>query len=118
MQYDVNNIFYKIIHKQIAADIIYENDSAIVIADIEPKKKYHYLIIPKGNYINYHGFIATSSTKEKEDFFAAINEMVTKLKLDESGYRLICNSGDNGGQEVPHLHFHLLGGENVGSMVS
>jgi len=123
MTYDKNNIFAKILRGEIPlkpSEKIYENEFVLSFYDINPKKKVHALIIPKGEYINLDDFSKKASEKEIAELIKGINIVAKKLgiSVDEGhGYRVIVNVGENGGQEVPHLHFHLLGGEKVGKMV-
>ncbi len=124
MTYDKNNIFAKILRGEIPlkpSEKIYENEFVLSFYDINPKKKVHALIIPKGEYINLDDFSKRASEKEIAELIKGINIVAKKIgiSVDEGhGYRVIANAGENGGQEVPHLHFHLLGGEKVGKMVS
>ena len=124
MSYDKNNIFAKILRGEIPlkpSEKIYENEFVLSFYDINPKKKVHALIIPKGEYINLDDFSKRASEKEIAELIKGINIVAKKIgiSVDEGhGYRVIANAGENGGQEVPHLHFHLLGGEKVGKMVS
>jgi len=124
MTYDKNNIFAKILRGEIPlkpSEKIYENEFVLSFYDINPKKKVHALIIPKGEYSNLDDFSKRASEKEISELIKGINIVAKKLGIstDEGhGYRVIANVGENGGQEVPHLHFHLLGGEKVGKMVS
>lgn len=114
--YDENNIFAKIVKKQIPCELIAENSNAIAFSDLYPAKKIHILIIPKGQYINFTDFITKATEKEKVDLFNLIEEAAKKMNIQD-GYRLITNNGKNARQEIPHLHFHLLSGEDVGPMV-
>ena len=124
MNYDKNNIFAKILRGEIPlkqSEKIYEDEFVLSFYDINPKKKVHALVIPKGEYINLDDFSKRASEKEIVGLIKGINIVAKKLGIstDEGhGYRVIANVGENGGQEVPHLHFHLLGGEKVGKMVS
>ena len=84
------------------------------------KKKIHVLVIPKGKYVNLDDFTSKATEKEIEGLIKGINTVAKKLKISSDtgkGYRVIANINENGGQEVPHLHFHLFGGEKVGKMV-
>ena len=122
MRYDTNNIFAKILRKEIPCDKIYENDHVLAFKDINPQAKIHVLVIPKGAYVNMDDF----SQNAKNDEFVALTRAlgaVTKIVglssySEGKGYRYIGNNGPDGGQEVPHLHFHILGGEPLGRMVS
>ena len=116
MSYDNDNIFAKILDKKLLTKIILENDYAIAFNDIAPQAPIHILIIPKGKYIKYDDFINKASQEEVYNLFALINQLVKDFNLEETGYRLISNAGKNANQEVPHLHFHLLAGKNLGRM--
>tara|TARA_B100001179_G_C18317245_1_gene286449 strand:- start:177 stop:551 length:375 start_codon:yes stop_codon:yes gene_type:complete len=124
MTYDKNNIFAKILRGEIALkpdEKIFENEFVLSFYDINPKKKVHALVIPKGEYTDLDDFSKRASEKEISELIKGINIVAKKLgiSIDEGkGYRALVNIGENGGQEVPHLHFHLLGGEKVGKMVS
>ena len=121
MSYDDNNIFAKILRGEIPCDKIYEDDFVLSFYDINPQKKIHALIIPKGKYIDLDDFSKNASSEEMVGLLKGINAVAKKLGISVDGgegYRVISNVGENGGQEVPHLHFHLLGGEKVGKMVS
>ena len=118
--YDKNNIFAKILRKEIPCDKVYENDFVLAFHDISPQKKIHVLLIPKGEYINLDHFIENAKEKEIVEFNKAINHVVKILKIssNDNGYRVLSNIGSDGGQEVPHLHYHIFGGEKIGKMVN
>jgi len=124
MNYDKNNIFAKILRGEIPlkqSEKIYEDEFVLSFYDINPKKKVHALVIPKGEYINLDDFSKRASEKEIVGLIKGINKVAEKLGISingGAGYRVIANIGEDGGQEVPHLHFHLLGGEKVGKMIS
>ena len=120
MNYDDSNIFAKILKGEIPCNKIYEDKFVLSFYDINPQKKIHALIIPKGKYINLDHFIENASQDEVVGLLKGIKIVVKKLKISSDhgkGYRALSNVGDDGGQEVPHLHFHLFGGEKVGKMV-
>ena len=120
MTYDDNNIFAKILRGEIPCDKIYEDEFILSFYDINPQKKIHALIIPKGKYINLDDFNAKASDKEIVGLLKGISIVAKKLGIsyDEGrGYRSLSNISEDGGQEVFHLHFHLFGGEKVGKMV-
>lgn len=104
-------IFKRIIDKEIPADIIYEDDQCLAFKDIAPKAPTHVLIIPKKE-------IATVDDLADEDaalighMWIVIRNLARDLGLDD-GYRVIVNCKEAGGQEVPHLHYHLLGGRQM-----
>ena len=116
MDYDNDNIFAKILNNKSLTDIILENEHAIAFHDIAPQAPVHILIIPKGKFIKYDDFLNKASKDEIYYFFDLINQLVKVYDLENTGYRLISNAGKNANQEVPHLHFHLLAGKNLGKM--
>jgi histidine triad (HIT) family protein len=120
MTYDENNIFAKILRGKIPCKKIYEDEYVLSFHDINPQKKIHALVIPKGKYIDLDDFNAKASDKEIVGLLKGISIVAKKLgiALDMGkGYRTLSNLSEDGGQEVPHLHFHLFGGERVGKMV-
>ena len=120
MKYDDANIFAKILRGEIPCKKIYEDDFVLSFHDINPQKKIHALVIPKGKYIDLDDFNAKASDKEIVELIKGISIVAKKLgiSLDTGkGYRTLSNLSEHGGQEVPHLHFHLFGGEKVGKMV-
>ena len=120
MSYDDNNIFAKILRGEILCKKIYEDDFVLSFHDINPQKKIHALVIPKGKYVDLDDFSTNASSDEMVGLLKGINTVAKKLKISVDtgkGYRSLTNISDHGGQEVPHLHFHLFGGENIGRMV-
>ena len=120
MTYDKNNIFAKILRGEIPCKKIYEDEYVLAFYDINPQKKIHALVIPKGKYVDLDDFSENASLEEMAGLLKGINIVAKKLKISVDtgkGYRALANIGENGGQEVPHLHFHLFGGEKVGKMV-
>ena len=120
MSYDENNIFAKILRGEIPCNKIYENEFILSFHDINPQKKIHALVIPKGKYIDLDDFSSKASPDEIVGLIKGINIVAKKLGISSEeghGYRALANISDHGGQEVPHLHFHLFGGEKVGKMV-
>ena len=121
MTYDKNNIFAKILRGEIPCKKIYEDEYVLAFHDINPQKKIHALVIPKGEYIDLDDFSSKASEKEISELIKGITIVAKKLGISidgGDGYRALVNIGSNGGQEVPHLHFHLFGGEKVGKMVT
>jgi histidine triad (HIT) family protein len=104
-----NCIFCKIIHNEIAAPRIYEDESTIVIKDLSPQAPYHYLALPRKHFAGIQD-VPESDTQLLQTLFSAIAKTVKKEKLDEKGYRLVVNYGDNAGQSVHHIHVHILSG--------
>ena len=120
MSYDNNNIFAKILRGEIPCNKIYEDEFVLSFYDINPQKKIHALVIPKGKYIDLDDFSQNALPEEMVGLLKGINIVAKKLGISVDtgkGYRTLSNIGENGGQEVPHLHFHLFGGEKIGRMV-
>ena len=121
MNYDDNNIFAKILREEISCKKIYEDDFVLSFYDVNPQKKIHALVIPKGKYINLDDFNNNATNEEITGLMKAITTVAKKLNIsgeNGKGYRVLANISENGGQEVPHLHFHLFGGEKIGKMVT
>ena len=121
MSYDNNNIFAKILRNEIPCNKIYEDEFVLSFHDINPQKKIHALVIPKGKYVDLDDFSQNASPEEMVGLLKGINIVAKRLKISVDtgkGYRALANVSDDGGQEVPHLHFHLFGGEKIGKMVS
>jgi len=116
MAYDSNNIFARILRGEIPNKTVFESEHVLSFHDAFPKAPVHILIIPKGAYLDAGDFAANATDAEKLAFFAAIDTVVTQENLAANGYRLIANTGDHGGQEVPHFHMHILAGEKIGAM--
>ena len=120
MSYDKNNIFAKILRKEISCKKIFENEHVLSFHDVNPQKKIHALVIPKGEYVDLDDFNQRASDHEIVALSKAITEVAKILGISVDigkGYRTLTNLSEYGGQEVPHLHFHLFGGEKVGKMV-
>lgn len=113
----MSTIFSKIIAKEIPADIVYEDDLALAFRDIAPQAPVHILIIPKKE-------IPTVNDVEASDeavlgrLFTVAARIAREAGIAEGGYRLIVNCNEDGGQEVFHLHMHLLGGRSLGPMLA
>ena len=118
MTYDKNNIFAKILRKEIPCNKVYENEHSLAFDDINPQAKVHVLVIPKGPYIDVDDFSKNASKEEIASLMHAVAEVcrITKVSLAEggNGFRLIANTGPDGSQEVPHFHYHIMGGEPMG----
>ena len=120
MSYDDNNIFAKILRGEVPCDKIYEDEYVLSFFDVNPQKKIHALVIPKGKYTNLDDFNENASEKEILGFLRGVTLVAKKLGIsinNGNGYRTLSNIGSDGGQEVPHLHFHIFGGEKIGKMV-
>ena len=120
MSYDNNNIFAKILRGEVPCKKIYEDEHVLSFYDVNPQKKIHVLVIPKGKYVDLDDFNSKASDKEIVGLIKGISIVAKKLGVSVDigkGYRTLTNISDHGGQEVLHLHFHLFGGEKVGKMV-
>jgi diadenosine tetraphosphate (Ap4A) HIT family hydrolase len=118
MTYDNQNIFAKIIREEIPCDKVFEDDYVLAFRDIQPQAPVHILVIPKGAYISLEDFSAKASAEELSAFHRAVAKIVNDENLSEHGFRAIANAGNDGGQEVPHYHLHLIGGKKLGAMLS
>ena len=107
-----NCIFCKIISGDIPADKVYEDENIIAFNDINPQAPTHILVIPKEHFCNIHT-VPNDKQNLFSELFGAVSKIVKEQKLTENGYRLVINSGKDGGQEVDHIHVHLLGGRSL-----
>ena len=114
--YNENNIFAKILRKEIPCDKVYEDEFSLFFNDISPQAKVHVLGIPKFPCTTFSDFLKNADDQNISSFFKSIQLVISKLNIEDSGYRLITNSGEHGGQEVPHFHVHILAGEKIGSL--
>ena len=116
MSYDENNIFAKILRKEIPCNKIYEDEASLFFYDINPQAKIHVLGIPKIECSDFYDFVRLADKKTLSSFFESVSLVIKKLNIEKNGYRIISNSGSHGGQEVPHFHIHILAGEKIGSL--
>lgn len=112
--YDKDNIFAKIVRREVSSTIVYEDEYVISIRDICPLANVHVLVITKGPYEDFSDFVQNASEKEKLGYFHGIAKTVNALDLKDRGYRLLMNTGKDACQEVMQLHTHILGGQNLG----
>jgi len=120
--YDHENIFAKILRGYIPNKTVLETDHTLAFHDIVPQAPVHILVIPKGAYVCYDHFAAEATEAEIVDFNRTVAKVCTITDVAPGfgggGYRAISNSGQNGVQEVPHYHLHILGGRPLGRMLS
>ena len=116
--YDPDNIFAKILRGEIPSTMVYEDEWAVAFEDIAPVAPIHVLVVPRGAYVSWDDFSQRAPAEEVAGFVKAVGNVARQLGLVEDGYRLINNIGPNGGQIVPHLHVHLLGGRTMGPMLT
>ena len=115
--YDSNNIFAKILRGEIPAAKVFEDEHVIAFNDIAPQAPQHILVVPKGAYVDMDDFTAKATDAEIAALFRAVGKVARDNGLVDEGYRVISNCGFHGGQEVPHLHIHVLGGKKLGRML-
>jgi histidine triad (HIT) family protein len=115
--YDDTNVFARILRGELPCRKVYEDDHVLAFHDINPLAPSHILVIPKGAYVSWDDFSAKASDEEIAAFVRAVGTVAREAGLVESGYRLLANTGLNGGQEVPHLHVHIFGGKGLGPML-
>jgi histidine triad (HIT) family protein len=116
-KYDPQNIFAKIIRGEIPSDKVYEDAKTLAFHDISKAAPNHILVIPKGEYISFADFTTKASAEEIVDFFKKVSEIAGSLGLNETGYRLITNNGNDASQTVHHFHVHILGGRKLGGLL-
>ena len=116
--YDNNNVFAKILKGIIPCQKIDENKFSLAFNDINPQAAIHILVIPKNPYIDFYDFTKNATSEEIKFFWELVNEVISKKNIVEKGFRIITNSGKDGNQDVPHFHVHILGGRNLGKMIS
>lgn len=104
-------IFCKIANKE----IVYENKNVVAFKDLNPKAKIHILIVPKKHY---ETILDLDEKEIMEDMLTAVKEIAKEYKIEEDGFRLINNCKEYGGQEVMHLHIHMLGGEKLTTTIN
>ena len=119
--YDDQNIFAKILRGEIPNDTVMETEHCLAFRDIAPQAPSHVLVIPKGAYVNYDHFAMEASADEIVDFARTVAEVAKAEGVTPgnggNGYRLVSNAGPDGVQEVPHLHFHVVGKRNLGRIL-
>jgi len=116
--YDDGNIFARVLRGEIPARTVYEDEHALAFHDIAPQAPIHILVIPKGPYVSWDDFSTRASADEIAGFIRAVGQVAREQGLVAPGYRLLANVGAHGGQEVPHLHVHLFGGQRLGPMLT
>ena len=116
--YDPGNIFARILRGELPAKTILDTEHSLAFHDINPLSPIHVLVIPKGAYVSWDDFAAKASDAEIADFTRTIGKVAASVGADAQGYRVLSNVGKRGGQEVPHLHVHIFGGEPLGAMLA
>ncbi len=106
-------VFCKIVNKDIPAEIVYEDDKVLGFKDIAPSAPVHILFVPK-KHIESLAHVGKSNEAMLGQLLLAMSQTAKKLDIDTNGFRVVSNTGKDGGQVVHHLHFHLLGGKKLG----
>jgi histidine triad (HIT) family protein len=118
LAYDRNNIFARILRGEIPCNKVFEDEHVLAFHDIRPQAPTHVLVIPKGEYVSMDDFSARASDAEIAALFRAVGRIAREEGVAADGYRMLANVGDNGHQEVPHLHIHIFGGRPLGRMLA
>lgn len=120
--YDDDNIFAKILRGEIPNATVMETDHTLVFRDINPQAEVHMLVIPKGKYVAYDDFASRASAEELVDFHRTFAKVCEQAGISPggggAGFRTIGNAGPDANQEVPHFHFHILAGKNLGPLLA
>ena len=116
--YDDGNIFAKILRGELTCKKVLENEHVLAFHDINPLAPVHVLVIPKGSYVSWDDFSAAASDAELAAMTRAVGEVARMVEADAQGYRVLSNVGKRGGQEVPHFHVHVFGGQPLGPMLA
>jgi histidine triad (HIT) family protein len=118
--YDDQNVFARILRGEIPSRTVCETEHTLAFHDIRGQAPVHVLVIPKGRYVTWDHFAAEASDAEIADLTRVVGRLCAELGVAPDaggGYRLIVNAGQNGGQEVPHMHVHIVGGRGLGRML-
>lgn len=116
--YSGKNVFARILNGDLPSRRVYEDAHVIAFEDARPAAPTHVLVIPRGAYVGLHDFTLDGTDAELAAFTRALGGVARALGLEAAGYRVIINTGPHGGQEVPHLHAHILAGRPLGPMLA
>ena len=105
-------IFERIVDREVPADILYEDDHVLAFRDLTPQAPVHILLIPKKHHTR-HGTVPPEDHTLFTHLFVAAQRVARQCQLEKTGYRLVINNGPDGGETIPHLHLHLLGGRTL-----
>lgn len=108
-------IFCRIAAKDVSAEVVYENETTVAFRDLSPQAPVHLLVIPREHHESAAA-MASVDALGVADLFLAVAQITRDVELDATGYRVVTNVGADGGQEVAHLHLHVLGGERLGPL--
>ena len=116
--YDQGNVFARILRGELPNRTAYEDEHTLAFEDIHPQAPTHVLVIPKGPYVSLTDFAEKATDAEIVSWVRAIGKVARQTGVDQSGFRTIANNGEDGAQDVPHLHMHVLGGRRLGRMLA
>ena len=117
MQYNPTNVFAKIMRGEIPCTKVYEDEHTLAFRDVQPAAPLHVLVIPKGKFTSFNDFVVGDATRVGS-FFQTVQKIAAQEGLVEGGYRLITNHGADASQSVAHFHVHILGGKQLGALLS
>jgi histidine triad (HIT) family protein len=117
MPYDRNNIFARILRREIPCKKVFEDEHVLAFEDISARAPTHVLVIPKGEYVSLDDFAANAAESEITALVRAVGHIARERGVAETGYRILANNGPSAHQEVPHFHVHVLGGRDLGPML-
>jgi diadenosine tetraphosphate (Ap4A) HIT family hydrolase len=117
MTYDPNNLFARILRKEIPCNAVYEDAVALAFHDISPAAPVHVLVVSKHPARSFDDFVTTAPVEEVAAFFASVRHVASLLGVQEDGYRLIANHGAHASQTIPHFHVHILAGKPLGGLL-
>jgi histidine triad (HIT) family protein len=111
----MSTLFGKIIRGELPCDKVFENERILVFRDIHPKGPIHFLIVPKKEIANFQD-VKPADWPVVTEMLQVAQQLAEEYGIAQTGYRLLTNCRGDGGQEVQHLHFHLIGGKRLGAM--
>ena len=117
MSYQPDNIFAKILRNEIPNDTVYEDEEVLAFRDIYPQAPVHVLVIPKAQFISFDDFTENATVDQVGRVFKKVGDIARDIGVDREGFRIIANTGKDGGQEVPHFHVHICAGRRLGRMI-
>src|SRR4030095_6508103 len=115
--YDRNNVFARILRRELPCRTVYEDEHVLAFHDIRPQAPTHIIVIPKGEYISVDDFSERASEAELVAVRRAVSRIAREQGVTDSGYRILANHGAAAHQDVPHFHLHLFGGRDLGPML-
>ena len=116
--YDSSNILARVVRGELPSNVVVDSAHSLALHDIAPLAAIHVLVVPKGDYVSFEDFATNASDAEIVDLVRTIGKAATETGADAQGYRILANTGKRAGQEIPHLHVHLFGGQPLGPMLA